>query len=33
MSIPERFIRRPIATALVMMAILLFGMAGYRHCR
>jgi hydrophobic/amphiphilic exporter-1 (mainly G- bacteria), HAE1 family len=30
MSIPERFISRPIATTLVMMAILLFGVAGYR---
>jgi HAE1 family hydrophobic/amphiphilic exporter-1 len=30
MSIPELFIRRPIATGLVMMAILLFGVAGYR---
>src|SRR6202451_299894 len=30
MSIPERFISRPIATTLVMMAILLFGIAGYR---
>src|ERR1700686_2085470 len=30
MSIPERFIQRPIATTLVMMAILLFGLAGYR---
>jgi len=30
MSIPERFIQRPIATGLVMMAILLFGIAGYR---
>ena len=30
MSIPERFIQRPIATTLVMMAILLFGVAGYR---
>jgi hydrophobic/amphiphilic exporter-1 (mainly G- bacteria), HAE1 family len=30
MSIPERFIQRPIATTLIMMAILLFGIAGYR---
>ena len=30
MSIPERFIQRPIATTLVMMAILLFGFASYR---
>src|SRR5712692_2624540 len=30
MSIPELFIRRPIATVLVMMAILLFGVVGYR---
>ena len=30
MSIPERFIQRPIATALVMLAILIFGMAGYQ---
>ncbi len=30
MSIPEKFISRPIATTLVMMAILLFGIAGYR---
>src|ERR1700686_1846865 len=30
MSIPERFIRRPIATVLVMLAILLFGIASYR---
>src|SRR5579864_5095731 len=30
MSIPERFIQRPIATTLVMMAILLFGIAAYR---
>ena len=30
MSIPERFIQRPIATGLVMMAILLFGIAAYR---
>ncbi|HXC31344.1 MAG TPA: efflux RND transporter permease subunit [Verrucomicrobiae bacterium] len=29
MSIPERFIQRPIATTLVMMAILLFGFASY----
>src|SRR6266478_5744802 len=29
MSIPERFIQRPIATALVMLAILVFGLAGY----
>jgi len=30
MSIPELFIRRPIATALAMLAILLFGAAAYR---
>ena len=30
MSIPERFIQRPIATTLIMMAILLFGIASYR---
>ena len=30
MSIPERFIQRPIATTLVMLAILLFGLASYR---
>ncbi len=30
MSISELFIRRPIATALVMLAILLFGMVAYR---
>src|SRR5580704_16525985 len=30
MSIPERFIQRPIATTLVMIAILLFGIASYR---
>src|SRR4051812_16065813 len=30
MSIPELFIRRPIATVLVMFGILLFGAAGYR---
>jgi HAE1 family hydrophobic/amphiphilic exporter-1 len=30
MTIPERFIQRPIATTLVMAAILLFGVAGYR---
>jgi len=29
-SIPERFIQRPIATTLVMLAILLFGIASYR---
>jgi len=29
MSIPERFIQRPIATVLVMAAILIFGIAGY----
>ena len=33
MSIPELFIRRPIATTLVMLGILLFGVAGYRACR
>src|ERR1700721_2798135 len=31
MNIPERFIQRPIATTLVMMAILLFGLAAYRN--
>src|SRR6266704_1127399 len=30
MSIPELFIRRPVATVLVMMGILLVGVAGYR---
>src|SRR5215467_4926420 len=30
MSIPETFIRRPVATTLVMVGILLFGVAGYR---
>src|SRR5579862_253777 len=30
MSIPELFIQRPIATTLVMLAILLFGVASYR---
>src|ERR1700693_787715 len=30
MNIEELFIRRPVATALVMLAILLFGAAGYR---
>jgi len=30
MNIAETFIRRPVATALVMFAILLFGAAGYR---
>src|SRR5882724_9684191 len=30
MSIPERFINKPIATALVMLAILLFGIVGYQ---
>ncbi len=29
MSIPELFIRRPVATILVMLGILLFGVAGY----
>jgi HAE1 family hydrophobic/amphiphilic exporter-1 len=29
-SIPQRFIQRPIATTLVMLAILLFGLASYR---
>ncbi len=29
MSIPELFIRRPVATTLVMLAILIFGMGGY----
>ena len=29
MSIPEHFIQRPIATILVMVAILVFGLAGY----
>jgi HAE1 family hydrophobic/amphiphilic exporter-1 len=31
MSIPELFIRRPVATVLVMMGILLVGIAGYRE--
>ena len=30
MSIPELFIKRPVTTTLVMMAILIFGIAGYR---
>src|SRR5580704_17650690 len=30
MSIPELFIRRPIATTLVMAGILIFGFVGYR---
>src|SRR6266481_7067161 len=30
MSIPETFIRRPIATVLVMVGILAFGITGYR---
>src|SRR3984893_3495691 len=30
MSIPEVFIRRPVATTLVMIGILLFGISGYR---
>jgi len=30
MSIPELFIRRPVATVLVMFGILLVGVAGYR---
>jgi HAE1 family hydrophobic/amphiphilic exporter-1 len=30
MSIPQRFIQRPIATTLVVMAILLFGITSYR---
>src|SRR5246500_2043372 len=30
MSIPEVFIRRPVATTLVMFGILLFGVVGYR---
>ena len=30
MSIPEFFIRRPVTTTLLMMAILIFGIAGYR---
>src|ERR1043166_4574177 len=30
MSIPETFIRRPVATTLVMVGILMFGIAGYR---
>src|SRR5437868_13872376 len=29
MSIPELFIRRPVATTLVMVGILLFGIVGY----
>jgi len=31
MSIPELFIKRPVATCLVMLAILLFGAAAYRY--
>jgi HAE1 family hydrophobic/amphiphilic exporter-1 len=30
MNVPEFFIRRPIMTTLVMMAILVFGIAAYR---
>ncbi len=30
MNVPELFIRRPIMTLLVMLAILLFGIMGYR---
>src|ERR1041385_2094842 len=30
MSIPETFIRRPVATTLVMVGILIFGIIGYR---
>ena len=30
MNVTELFIRRPVMTALVMMGILLFGVAGYR---
>src|SRR5260370_32853466 len=30
MSIPEHFIRRPIATTLVMLAILVFGIVAYQ---
>lgn len=30
MNIPEQFIRRPIATTLVMVAILVFGIVGYQ---
>ena len=31
MSISELFIRRPVMTTLVMLAILLFGVMGYRQ--
>src|SRR5579863_4124332 len=31
MSIPELFIRRPVATVLVMVGILVVGVAGYRE--
>jgi HAE1 family hydrophobic/amphiphilic exporter-1 len=31
LNIPEQFIRRPVMTTLVMLAILLFGVMGYRH--
>jgi len=31
MSIPEFFIRRPVTTTLLMMAIVIFGIAGYRQ--
>jgi HAE1 family hydrophobic/amphiphilic exporter-1 len=31
LNIPELFIRRPVMTTLVMLAILLFGIMGYRH--
>src|SRR4051812_46761696 len=30
MNIPEQFIRRPIATTLIMIAILVFGIVAYR---
>lgn len=31
MNIAEPFIRRPVATTLIMLAILIFGMMGYRR--
>ena len=31
MNVPELFIRRPVMTTLVMLAILLFGVISYRY--
>ena len=33
MNISELFIRRPVMTTLVMIAILVFGIIAYRCCR